>query len=123
MYSWLEVDGNKILKAHVKNCIFDNPYEENAIIGTFFYRKAKFFKEAYLSMVQKNIRTGNEFYVDNMLNESVGRKVVNFSVMHYICWGIPDEYETYQYWRSYFNKAEHHPYSIEKDCTFNQSKV
>ena len=122
MYSWLEVYGNKILKAHVKNCIFDNPYEENAIIGTFFYRKAKFFKEAYLNMVQKNIRTGNEFYVDNMLNESVelGRNVVNFSVMHYICWGIPDEYETYKYWRSYFHKTINHPYRIYNDSTFNK---
>jgi len=120
MYSWLEVENGFVKKAHVKNCIFDNPYEENAIIGTFFFRKAKYFKEAYNSMVEKNIRTGNEFYVDNMLNECIEqeRTVVNFSVLHYICWGIPDEYETYQYWRRYFHKAEHHPYSIEKDCTF-----
>jgi hypothetical protein len=60
-----------------------------------------------------------------MLNECIeqGRTVVNFSVLHYICWGIPDEYETYQYWRRYFHKASSHPYKIYKDCTFNQKSI
>lgn len=123
MYSWLDVDEKDYVKqAYVKKCIFDDPYERNAIIGTFFFRKAKYFKNAYISMINKNSRTGNEFYVDTMLNECIEQnlKVKNFNVIHYICWGIPDEYETYNYWRSYFHKTIYHPYRIYKDITFNK---
>jgi dTDP-glucose pyrophosphorylase len=126
MYSWLDVDKDDNIKyASVKKCIFDNPYENSAIIGTFFFRKAKYFIEGYEQMVKNNTRIQNEFYVDTLLNNcyDLGYKLKNFNVEHYICWGIPDEYETYNYWKSFFHKTIHHPYRIYKDITFNQTKI
>ena len=125
MYSWLDVDENgDIHKAFVKECPFDNPFDRYSIIGTFFFRKAKYFTDAYHQLITKNIRSNGEFYVDNLLNEAIqlGYKCKNFTIDHYICWGIPEEYETYNYWKSYFHKSQWHPYEMYKDCTFNQQK-
>jgi NDP-sugar pyrophosphorylase family protein len=126
MYSWLDVDENQMIhKAYVKECPFSDPFDRYSIIGTFFFRKAKYFTEAYHQLLEKNVRANGEFYVDSMLNENIalGHKVKNFTIDHYICWGIPDEYETYQYWRCFFHKTVWHPYKIYDDCTFNTQKV
>jgi hypothetical protein len=125
MYSWLDVDENgDIHKAFVKQCPFDNPFDRFSIIGTFFFRKAKYFTDAYHQLITKSIRSNGEFYVDNLLNEAIqlGYKSKNFTIDHYICWGIPEEYETYNYWKSYFHKTVWHPYKIFDDCTFNSTR-
>ena len=46
-----------------------------------------------------------------------------FEVEDYICWGTPDDYETFVYWQSFFHKVDWHPYSLKKDITVNQNKI
>ena len=86
---------------------------------TIFFRKAKYFINGLNENYKYNIRSNNEFYVDDVLNQNIkaGLKVKVFEVDHYICWGTPDDYETYIYWQNFFNKCKWHPYSIEKDIT------
>jgi NDP-sugar pyrophosphorylase family protein len=126
MYSWIHTDNNNnILNISVKKCIVDDPFNNSAVIGTFFFRKAKYFIDGYFEMLKKNIRVQNEFYIDTMINECIlqNKTVKLFDVEHYICWGIPDEYETYNYWKSFFHKTIHHPYRIYDDVTFNQTSI
>jgi NDP-sugar pyrophosphorylase family protein len=126
MYSWLEVDEQNILKrTHVKKCPFDNPYENHAIIGTMFFRKGQYFMDGLKNIYEKNIRANGEYYVDNILNELVdnGKKLVVFEVDNYVCWGTPDDYETYLYWQKFFNQCEWHPYKKENDITYNKNKI
>ena len=105
MYAWLDINKEDDIRyVSVKKCIFDNPYEHCAIIGTMFFRKGRYFMEGLKEIYTKNTRTNGEYYVDNVLNELIanGYKVKNFEVEHYICWGTPDDYETYKYWYEYF---------------------
>lgn len=107
MYSWLEVDeNNKIKKVHCKKFIFDDPLRSHAIIGTMFFRKAKYFIEGFLNNKKENIRTNGEFYVDDVINANIkmGLSVFAYEVENYICWGTPDDYKTYNYWKEYFDK-------------------
>lgn len=105
MYAWLDVDRADFVK-HVscKNFIYDDPLKTHAIIGTMFFRKAKYFTEGLKANYESNIRTNGEFYVDDVLNQNIksGLKVKVFEVENYICWGTPDDYETYNYWKEYF---------------------
>jgi hypothetical protein len=68
---------------------------------------------------KENIRSNNEFYVDDVLNQNIktGLSVKVFQVENYICWGTPDDYETYLYWQRFFDKCEWHEYTIDKDIT------
>lgn len=105
-YAWLDVDDNDNIK-HVscKKFIYDDPLKTHAIIGTMFFRKAKYFMEGLNENKKNNIRTNNEFYVDDVLNQNIKNNLVVkvFEVYNYICWGAPNDYKIYNYWKDYFN--------------------
>ena len=46
-------------------------------------------------------------------------KVALFPVNYFVCWGTPDELETYNYWESCFERWREHPYKKKID---NQKK-
>lgn len=125
MYGWVKAEGDNATAVSVKVPISDDPYNDHAIVGTFYFRKVKFFNEALQSLLDKNIRVNNEYYVDSMIGEliSLGYKVKVFEVDDYICWGTPHDYETFVYWQSFFHKVPWHPYSLEKDMTVNKEKI
>jgi hypothetical protein len=122
MYSWIEVDEDQNIKnINVKEFKGTNPIDEYAVVGTMFFRN----KEIYLNSLQqlyiKNIKVNNEFYIDSLLNESIklGYKIKNFEIDEYICWGTPNDLRTYNYWQSFFDKVDWHPYNYNKDYFSN----
>jgi len=107
MYAWLDVDEHMNLRDVSIKKPFDDRPNTHAIIGTMFFRKTKFFKQGYTYIVENDIRTNGEFYVDNVLKPLVdmGLRVVVFPVDYYLCWGTPNDYKTFIYWNEYFNNA------------------
>ena len=107
MYSWLKVDrdGN-IESVSCKKFTGVDPLKSHAIIGTMFFRKGEYFLRGLDANIKNNIRTNNEFYVDDVINRCIeeGLRVKVFEVENYICWGTPDDYRTYNYWKEYFLK-------------------
>jgi NDP-sugar pyrophosphorylase family protein len=105
MYAWLDVDDNDYVKyVSCKKFIYDDPLKTHSIIGTMFFRKAKYFLEGLNQNYKINSRTNGEFYVDDVLNRNIesGLNVKVFEVENYICWGTPNDYKTYNYWKEYF---------------------
>lgn len=122
MYSWLDVDeNNNVRYVDVKNFIGDNPLNEYAIVGTMFFRNKEVYLNSLQNLYNKNIRTNGEYYIDNLLNEAIalGYKVKNFEVDEYICWGTPNDLKTYEYWQTFFNKVDWHPYEYGRDYFTN----
>ncbi len=121
-YSWLDVDNeNTITKVNVKDFRGVNPLDEYAVVGTMFFRNKEIYNNSLKKLYEKNIRTNGEFYIDNLLNEAIqlGYIVRNFEVDEYICWGTPNDLKTYEYWQTFFNKVNWHPYEYEKDYFTN----
>ena len=124
MYAWMTTDNNDYVK-HVSCKKFikeiHNIKESHVIIGTMFFRKGKYFLDGLSKNYQENIRSNNEFYVDDVLNQNIksGLNVKVFEVDNYICWGTPNDYETYIYWQNFFDKCWWHPYKKELDITYN----
>jgi NDP-sugar pyrophosphorylase family protein len=107
-YAWLEVDDNDNIKnVSCKKFIYNDPLKHHAIIGTMFFRKAKFFLDGLYKNYQSKITTNSEYYVDDVLNQNIksGLVVKVFEVENYICWGTPNDYQTYTYWNEYFVKS------------------
>lgn len=125
MYGWVKTKGNNALGVSVKIPISNDPYNDHAIVGTFYFRKVEFFNKALQNLLNKNIRVNNEYYVDSMIGELIvlGYNVKIFEVEDYICWGTPDDYETFVYWQSFFHKISWHPYTLAKDITVDVSKI
>jgi len=110
MYSWLDVDGEDNIKnVSCKNFIYDDPLKTHAIIGTMFFRKAKYFIDGLEKNYTNNNTTNNEYYVDDVINRCIesGLRVKVFEVEHFICWGTPDDYRTYLYWKNYFGRQNY----------------
>ena len=127
MYAWLETDINDFVTNVSCKKFVEGKHDlnkSNVIIGTMFFRKGKYFINGLEKNLKENIRTNNEFYVDDVLNQNIkdGLKIKVFEVDNYICWGTPDDYKTYIYWRDFFNKCLWHPYTIKNDITYINNK-
>lgn len=113
MYGWIMVnDELDVVGVSVKKQISADPYNDHAIVGAFYFRKAGSFVESVKRLCEKDIRINNEFYVDSCVNEllEMGLRVKVFEVDHYICWGTPDDLRTYEYWHRFFSRCPWHPY-------------
>ena len=86
-----------------------------------FFRNKDIYYNSLSRLYRDNIRTNGEFYIDNLLNEAIelGYIVRNFEVNNYICWGTPNDLETYRYWQRFFDKVDWHPYDYAKDYLTN----
>ncbi|ABM72609.1 Hypothetical protein P9515_14021 [Prochlorococcus marinus str. MIT 9515] len=113
MYSWIYKNKNEnyISNISVKKNLF-NPREDYVLIGTFTFKKAKYFVQSAELSIACGEKVNGEYYVDNVINKSIeiGLKVAIFEVDYFICWGTPNELETYNYWESCFKKWTDHPY-------------
>ena len=117
---YIKIDDELLKNYYIPRINEHNIKNSYVLIGTMFFRKARYFIEGLYKNYRMNHRTNCEFYVDDVLNQNIkdGLTVKVFEVDNYICWGTPDDYKTYNYWQSFFHKCNWHPYSIEKDITY-----
>ena len=108
-YGWVKIDNdNNIQEMSVKKPISVTPMNDHSVVGAFWFKTGKLFVEAAERMITQNRRINNEFYVDECINDVIqlGYKAKVFEVDHYICWGTPNDYKTFQYWEAYYNKVK-----------------
>ena len=90
-YSWLEIEDKLIKKVHVKSNVFSNPFNNHAIVGTFYFKKARYFLDGFYN----SSKDKNEYYIDSIFNNII--KDINiFCVDKYHCWGTPKDLENYE---------------------------
>lgn len=98
MYGWVNVDKNGLAKTiSCKKPISNNPLNDHAIVGTFYFRKASFFIDNALKVIKSNRRINNEFYMDIVADECIisGLGTSVFEIEKYICWGTPKDLNSY----------------------------
>jgi NDP-sugar pyrophosphorylase family protein len=126
MYGWVKTDHkNNAISVSVKVPISKKIHKDHAIVGTFWFKKVEFFNQGLKNLIDKKIKINNEYYVDSLMGEliNLGLNVKVFEVDNYLCWGTPNDYETFIYWQSFFHKAQWHPYNLQKDSAVNKEKI
>lgn len=126
MYGWIKVEnGGCVSGVSVKKPISENPYEDHAIVGTFYFRKKRYFSDALARLYKKDARVNGEFYVDSCVHELIemGLCVKVFELDHYVCWGTPDDLRIFTYWQSFFHKCAWHPYRIRENFLCQKALV
>lgn len=115
MYGWVATDNDDATHLSVKAPLSDTPYNDHALVGSFYIKTVKIFRDGLQQLKQKGIRVNGEFYVDSVMHELIlmGYKVKVFQVEHYICWGTPRDYEAFNYWQSFFHELHHHPFKLQ----------
>lgn len=105
-YGWLKTKGTDITGTSIKKPISDTPMKDHAVVGAFWFKKAEYFGRCAEKMISENRRINNEFYVDECMRDAVelNLKAGVFEIDSYICWGTPNDYKTYNYWKNFFSK-------------------
>lgn len=107
MYGWVLLSDSGIAQnISCKKSISKKPVFDHAIVGTFWFRKAKHFFDNAERMIKSNRRVNGEFYVDEVMNLLIedGLQVKVFEIDKYLCWGTPNDLKTYEYWRVFFEE-------------------
>lgn len=92
-YTRADKRGN-VLEVAEKNVISDQ-----ATVGVYYFKKGSDFIKASFSMIEKNVRFNNDFYVCPVYNEMIltGKKVINWEIkqsqMHGL--GTPEDLNKY----------------------------
>ncbi len=109
-WGWVKLaeDGKTIANMSVKVPVSDTPFNDHAVVATFWFRRATDFKAAYAKMVEEDYRINNEFYVDSMpiFMKKIGKKSVIFPVDLYVSWGKPADLHLYDL-REYEHSISH----------------
>ena len=105
MYSWIYNDKEFVSNISVKSNL-NNPREDNVLVGTFTFKKAQYFLDSAKLCISNEKKINGEYYVDDVINYSIkiGLKVALFQINYFVCWGTPDELETYKYWEKCFKE-------------------
>ena len=73
------------------------PISDNATVGIYFWKKGSDYVSCAESMIEKNIRVNNEFYVCPVYNEalSIGARVKTFNIDKMWGLGTPEDLDTF----------------------------
>lgn len=107
-YGWVKLSNDgTVEQVSVKKPISNNPQQDHAIVGAFWFKQADIFKKATERMIAENRRINHEFYVDECINDAIalGYRVSVFEIDKYICWGTPNDYETFNYWKTFYQES------------------
>lgn len=101
-------DEKTVERMSVKVPISNDPYYDHVVTATFWVSSAKLLFEAIQTMIDKNIKTNSEYYLDNLpvALKELNKKSTFFDIDLYISWGTPKElheYEELQYYYKYLS--------------------
>jgi dTDP-glucose pyrophosphorylase len=98
-FGWVVAGKDAIITdVKVKVPVSDKPYDDHAIVASFFFKKAGDFVKAAKLMIEENYRINNEFYVDAvpLFLKKLGKRSAMFDVIRFLCWGSPADLNAYQ---------------------------
>lgn len=98
MYGYVKIDKRGFAsRVTCKKKISGSPWNDHTIIGTFTFKKAKYFIHFANKLIKNNLRVNNEFYIDSIADLFVksGFKVKVNLVKKYFGWGTPMDLNKY----------------------------
>ncbi|PHS36983.1 MAG: hypothetical protein COB07_11695 [Sulfurovum sp.] len=124
-FNWVEIDQDILENISIKKPISDDPYKDHIAVGTFYFRKVSYFKDAYKNLLETKKLNNADLTVEDVVNKMIamGFKLKIFEVHDYATWNSPDELKIYQYWQSFFHKVDWHPYTLDHDVTVRKEAV
>jgi NDP-sugar pyrophosphorylase family protein len=97
------LEENGIVK-HIqeKKCYTDNPENEHASTGTYYFKKGEYVKKYFDLLIERDINYNNEYYVTlvyNLLIED-SLKVGYFDTPQVMVFGTPEEVKQFEAWKT-----------------------
>ena len=112
-FAYCRIHRDRVIEVVEKQTISDTPEWDQAVVGSFYYRRVSDFADGVKAMIEKNIRVNNEFYVGTSINQLIERgfNVRIFQIEKFISFGDPFDLQLYQAWEDFFYDEMAHPYT------------
>ena len=91
-----------------KECYTDNPMNEHASTGVYYFRTGKIMKDSFKETIDKDINYDGEYYVTltyNLLVEK-GLKVGYYDTDYVTVFGTPEEVENFEAWATILKSGQ-----------------
>jgi NDP-sugar pyrophosphorylase family protein len=95
-FAYMKVtDSNDVIEIKEKESFTDNPINEFASSGIYFFKNGLMLKKYFNELIEKDIKVNNEFYVTLPFNLMIkdGLNVKHFVSENYFCLGTPKDIE------------------------------
>jgi hypothetical protein len=91
-----------------KECYTDNPMEEHASTGIYYYKKGSYIKKYFNELMDKDLNYNGEYYVTLVYNLLIkdGLKVGFYDTPFVTVFGTPEEVETFEAWNVLLNESQ-----------------
>ena len=103
-YAYIKVDGLFALDIQEKQPFTDQPRDEFASSGTYYFKTGELMKTYFKRCIDEELMVGNEYYVSMaykpMLEDRLNIQV--YELEYFMQWGTPVDLEEYQYWSDTF---------------------
>ena len=112
---WIEIakeDGITAKRISCKIPLSRTPLQDHAIVGAFYFKKAKYFFDAAKEIIEKGINVNGATHNDLVLEIMIQKwySVRAFEADKYIGRGTPNDFKSYVYRQEYFDQCADHPY-------------
>ena len=116
-YGWIDLDDGSLNKRVSVKMPLSDPKNDPIIVGAFTFKCLSDFIDAVDRMKSRKARVKGEYYIDTAINDAIqiGKKCKILEIEHYICWGTPEDLQTFEYWQSCFHRWNSHKYRLEDD--------
>lgn len=107
-HSWAKLktpDDTQLSHISLKQTVSDHPMYDHATTGMFWFKKSCEFLAFLEKMIWARDTLSGKYYVDKLLQYYIDAgKSVHYFDVHFICWGMPQDYEIYEKTLSYWKK-------------------
>jgi len=124
-YGWINCDSKGLINDISVKIPLLNPSIDPIVVGAFTFKKLSYFIEAVEHMKSREAKVNEEYYIDMAINDAIqlGFNCRIFEIEHYICWGTPEDLQTFEYWQSCFHQWQFHEYLFEDDPYIESSSI
>lgn len=94
-FAYMRVENNKVLEIQEKKHFTDNPMQEPASSGIYYFKTYNLLQKYLNELVELDVKVNNEFYVTMTYNLMIrdNLKVSHYLSNNYVCLGTPKDIE------------------------------
>lgn len=106
--AFLKVQGELMLEIKEKESYTDNPMNEHASTGAYYFRKGSMMKKCFKHTIDRDINYNGEYYVTLAYNSLVqeGYRVGFYDTEFVTVFGTPAEVESFEAWVTILNSGQ-----------------
>jgi NDP-sugar pyrophosphorylase family protein len=103
-YAYIKETNLRACTIQEKQPFTDNPKNEFASSGTYYFKSGALMKNYFQKSIDKNLTVNNEYYVSMVYQPMMddGLNVFVYELEYFMQWGTPSDLEEYIYWSNIF---------------------